>query len=183
MLLSAVQATTQLVEQAFRVLSRLRKAHERQKALVEVLRRHESELTSVKTIIGIIDDEDALQTATVGTELYRLQEVQGKLVKLLEAIDPKPRGKVNQFARQLAHGSTDEKKLCALMDELGHVKAMLLLRIQVAHVGVMRNMEKQFVANAEVIQRIDQFLREEVGNCEGLRIARLLKGRRPSSKL
>jgi hypothetical protein len=170
------------VEQAFRVLSRLRKAHERQKALVDVLHRHENELNSVKTIIGIIDDEEELQTPTVATELYRLKDVQCKLVKLLETLDPKPRGRVNQLARQFAHGSADERKLCVVMDELSHVKATLLLRIQVANVGVMRTMEKQLVANAEVIQRIDQFLREEVGNCKGLRIAQLLKGRRPSSK-
>jgi len=164
-------------------LSRLRKAHERQKALVDVLYRHESELDSIKIIIGIIDDEEELQTPTVVVELYRLKDVQCKLAKLLETLDPKPRGRVNQFARQFAHGSADEKKLCVVMDELGHVKATLLLRIQVANVGVIRTMEKQLVANAEVIQRIDECLRETVGHCEGLRIARLLKGRRPSSKL
>lgn len=123
-----------------------------------------------------------MQTANVASELVRLKEVQCKLVKLLEELDPKSKGKVNQLARQLTQGSSDEKKLAVIMDELGHVKSMLLLRIQVANVGVMRNMEKQLVANAEVIERIDQFLKEEVGDCEGLRIARLLKGRRPSSK-
>jgi hypothetical protein len=41
---------------------------------------------------------------------------------------------------------------------------------------------KQAVANAEAIQRIDELLREHVPDCEGLRIARILKDRRPSSK-
>jgi hypothetical protein len=68
------------------------------------------------------------------------------------------------------------------MNELVHVKAMLLLRIQVAQVGVMQNMKKELVANAEAIQRIDEYLREQVSNCKGLGIARLLKDRRPSSK-
>ncbi|KAF2686953.1 hypothetical protein K458DRAFT_441624 [Lentithecium fluviatile CBS 122367] len=179
--LAALQATTQLLEQAFRVLGRLRRAHQRQKALVDLLHRHETELKSVKTIIGIIDDEEDLQTASVVTEMCRLKDVQRRLVDLLEELDPKPSGKVKQFARQFAQGSADEKKLCGIMGELGHVKGDLLLRIQVANVGVMRTMGKQLVANAGVIQRIDQFLREEVGNCEGLRIARLLKGRRPSN--
>lgn len=150
--------------------------------LVDLLLRHETELKSVKAIIGIIDDEEELRTASVVTELFRLKEVESRLVKLLEQLDPKPSGKVKQFARQFVQGSADEKKLCGIMDELAHVKSDLLLRIQVANVGVMRTMGKQLVANAEVIQRIDQFLREEVGNCEGLRIARLLKGRRPSSE-
>jgi hypothetical protein len=180
--LSAVQAGTQLLEQAFRILGRLRKAHHRQKALLDVLTRHESELCSVKSIIGIIDDEKDLQTASVAAEMTRLKEVQSKLVKLLEELDPKPKGTVQQFARQLTKGSSDEGRLFAIMNELGQVKAMLLLRIQVANVGVMRNVEKRLVANTIVIERVDQFLREEVDGCEGLRIARLLKGRAPSSR-
>jgi DNA polymerase II large subunit len=180
--LSAVQAATQLVEQALRVLIRLRKAHDRQKALVDVLAHHEGELGSVKAIIGIIDDEEELQTASVAAELVRLREVQSKLVKLLEELDPKRKGAARQFVRQLTKGSSDESKLSVIMTELGQVKTMLLLRIQVANVGVTHNMEKRLVANTEVIERVDQFLREVIGDCKGLRIARLLKGRLPSSK-
>lgn len=180
--LSAVQASTQLVEQALRIFGRLRKAHQRQKALVDVLLRHERELDSVKRIIGVIDDEEELQTASVAADLVRLKEVQCKLVSRLEELDPKPkaRGKLDGFVRQLVQGSSEEKKLHIVMEELSHVKAALLVSIQVANVGVMRTMENQLVANAEVIQRIDEYLREEVGYCEGLRIAQLLKDRRPS---
>jgi hypothetical protein len=89
---------------------------------------------------------------------------------------------MNQIARQFVQGSADEKKLSGIMDELAHVKALLLLRIQVANVGVMRTVQKELVANAVVIQRIDDYLREHVSNCKGLRIARLLKDRRPSSE-
>jgi hypothetical protein len=58
----------------------------------------------------------------------------------------------------------------------------LLLRIQVANVGVMRDVQQGLVANTEVIARVDSFLKEEVSGCDGLRIARLLQGRHPSSK-
>ncbi|CAN9293717.1 unnamed protein product [Alternaria alternata] len=147
--LAAIQATTQLVEQAFRIVDRLRKAHSRQKALADVLTRHRSELESIKAIIGIIDDEEDLQIPTVATELVRLQGVQVRLAELLENLDPKMTSKMNQIARQLTSGSADEKKLGDIMDEL--------------------------------VQRIDEYLREHVHNCEGLKIAKLLKGRRPSN--
>jgi hypothetical protein len=179
---AAIQATTQLVEQAFRIVDRLRKAHSRQKALADVLSRHRGELESIKAIIGIIDDEEDLRIPTVATELVRLQGVQNKLAALLETLDPKMTSKMNQIARQLVYGSADEKKLSVIMDELVQVKTMLVLRIQVAHVGVIRTIGKEAVVNTEAIQRIDEYLREHVHNCEGLRIARLLKGRRPSSK-
>ena len=136
----------------------------------------------MKTIIGIIDDETNLHTANVVSELIRLKEIQSKLVKLLEKLDPKSTGTLKQCAHQFRQGSADEKKLGDIMDELGHVKSMLLLRIQVANVGLMRNVERQLVANAGVVERIDRFLKEELGEGKGLKIARLLQGRRPSSK-
>jgi len=114
---AAIQATTQLVEQAFRIFDRLRRANARQKALADVLARHRRELESIKTIIGIIDEEEDLQIPTVATELVRLQAVQNKLAELLETLDPKTASKVNQLARQLVHGSADEKKLGSIMDE------------------------------------------------------------------
>ncbi|USP80349.1 hypothetical protein yc1106_07623 [Curvularia clavata] len=174
-LVSAIQASTQLMEQAFRILKRLRTAYERQKDVVDVLNRHETELSGVKTIIGIIEDEDGLRTPSIAMELGRLQVVQTKLAKLLHDLDPQGKGKVSQYTRQLIHGSEDERKLCVIMTELAHVKSTLLVCIQVANI---REMGNRFEANAEAIQRIDQILRE---NCEGLQIARLLKGRRPSN--
>lgn len=105
-------------------------------------------------------------------------------MKLLEELEPskvaKPVGRVNSFTRQLVQGDANEERLKTAMDKLGQIKSGLLLKIQISNVGVMKTTAKQLVANAEVIQRIDVALREEVGCCEGLRIARLLKGKRPS---
>jgi hypothetical protein len=180
--LGVLSATAQLLDQAIRVLGRIRKARQRQKTLFDVLAQHESELGSVKAMIGIIQDETSLRTASVCSEVVRLRDVQDKLVKLLEQLDPRLKTSVQQFSHQLKNGSSDESKMSAIMNELSQVKAMLLLRIQVANVGVMRDVQQGLVANTEVIARVDQFLKEEVSGCEGLRIARLLQGRRPSSE-
>jgi hypothetical protein len=180
--LRVLSATAQLLDQAIRVLGRIRKVRQRQKAPLDVLAQHESELSSIKAMISIIQDEDSLRTATVYSEVVRLRDIQDKLVKLLRHLDPRLKTPVQQSAHQLMNGSFDESKLCVIMNELGQVKSMLLLRLQVANVGVMRDMQQGLVANTEVIGRVDQFLKEEVSGCEGLRIARLLQGRCPSSK-
>jgi hypothetical protein len=176
--LGVLSATAQLLDQAIRVLGRIRKARQRQKALLDNLAQHESELSSIKAMIDIIVDEESLRTASVLGEVVRLRDVQDKLVKLLEQLDPRPKTSVQQFSHQLMNGSSDDSKMLAIMNELGQVKSMLLLRIQ----GVMRDVQQRLVANTEVIARVDQFLKEELSGCEGLRIARLLQGRRPSSK-
>lgn len=177
MFLSAVQATTQLVEQAFRIVARLRKAQERQKGFADVLMRHENELRDIKAIIEVIEDEDDLQTSSVVADLIRLQNIQTKLTKLLATLDPKTKSKLNQVAHQFVQGSSDERKLNVIMDEVVHVKTALLLHIQMANVRFAGNVEKSLVANLVAIQRIDECLRDHLKTCEGLQIAQLLKGR------
>jgi hypothetical protein len=179
--LGAVAAAAQLLEAAIRILRRLRKTYERQKTLAETLGRHEYQLQNIKAIIGIIEDEKMLQTATVHSEVLRMKGVEDKLVRLLRELDNGSRGAVSQFTHLLVYGSTEEKSLTKIMDELCHVKSDLLLRIQVASVGVMRTVENKLVANAEAIERIDRFLKDELGERVGLKIAGLVKGRRPSS--
>lgn len=132
-------------------------------------------MNSLKSIICVIDEEETLQTAEVNLELSRLKDVEEKLFKFLSDLRPKLKNSVQQFAHLLVKGSHDESKLCNIMHELAQVKSMLLLRIQVANVGVMRGVQEQLVANTNIITRVDQFLREEIGDCEGLKIARLLQ--------
>ncbi|KAE9964633.1 hypothetical protein BLS_008188 [Venturia inaequalis] len=180
--LTAVAAASGLTDTAIRILRRLRKAHERKTKLPEVLDRHACELNSLKDIIELIDDEDSLQTATVAAELVRLRSVEDRLVKLLKELDSTSKGAVKQYAHQLSHGSTEEKRLAVIMEELCQVKSALLLRIQVASVGVMRGVGGLVLANADAIARVDSFLQERLGDGKGLKIARLIKGRRPSSE-
>jgi len=179
--LQTLSAAVQLIETATRILRRLAKAYESQKDLSQTLDRYKSELESVKAIIGIIDDEETLRTASVNFELMRLKDIEDKLVQHLKQLDTAPRGAMKEFAHQLMHGSSDEKKLAVIMDDLNQVKTALLLRIQVASVGVVNAVGNNIVANAEAINRIDRFLQDELGDGVGLKIARLLKGRRPSS--
>ena len=186
--MGAVSASTNLLENALSVIKCLRKAQKRQKDLVCVLIRHEDELDSIKTILQQLDKKENsdLHTASLGAELARMQQVQHNLAALLKGLDPGSKTKINQFARQLLEGSADEKKLTSIMDELAHIKASILLCIQMANVGVMRDINKQIVADAAKIERIDSNLRKQLkqlDDYEGLRIARLIKGRRPSGKL
>jgi hypothetical protein len=150
--------------------------------------RHEDELDSIKTILQQLDKQEHsdLHTASLGVELTRLQQVQHDLAALLKELDPGSKTKINQFARQLLEGSADEKKLSSIMDELAQIKVSILLCIQMANVGMMRDMNKQIVVDAAKIERIDSNLQkqlEQLDDYEGLRIARLIKGRRLSGRL
>jgi hypothetical protein len=184
----AVSACTNLLENALSAIKCLRKAQRRQKDLVCVLIRHEDELDSIKTILQQLDKKENsdLHTASLSVELARMQQIQHNLAALLKELNPDSKTKINQFARQLFEGSTDEKRLSSIMEELAQIKASILLCIQMANVGVLRNMNKQIVADAVKIERIDSNLQkqlEQLDEFEGLRIARLIKGRRLSGEL
>ena len=180
--LSATQAVTGLIDQTFQILGRLRDTRETQQALVDVLTRHQNELSSLKSIIKVIKKYKDLQTLSVTTELQQLRDIQKKLLKFVNTLESQSQTRANQFMRQLVHGSADEKKLATIMDELIHLKTTLLLNIQAANVGVTRTIGEDLVANASIIKRIDESLRKHILDCEGLKIAQLLKGRRPSSE-
>lgn len=187
-ILGAVSASINLLESALQAIKYLRKAHRRQKDLVYVLIRHEDELDSIKTILEQLNKKENvdLHTTSLGLELVRMQQIQRKLAALLKELDPGSKTKINQLARQLLEGSADEKKLSSIMEELAQVKASIIICIQMANVGVMRNMNKQIVADAAKIERIDSNLQkqlEHLEDYEGLHIARLIKGRRPSGEL
>lgn len=166
----------------------IRKAKKRQTDLVYVFIRHEDELDSIKTILQQLNKEENsdLHTASLGSELARMQQVQHKLAAFLKKLSSGSQNKLNQFAHQLLEGPGDAEMLSSLMDELAQFKASILLCIQMANVGVMRDMNKQIVADAAKIERIDSNLQKQLKSLDeyqGLRIARLIKGRRLSGKL
>ncbi|KAI9657107.1 MAG: hypothetical protein M1821_003273 [Bathelium mastoideum] len=177
--LGVVSAVNQLLETAIRLINRLRKAYERQKDLAGVLDSHLQELSSIRTITKIIEDETALQTANVSATLERLKSTENTMIAWLRSVDPGKKGSIQQFSHQLVHGSKDLRNLADIMNDLLRVKADLCMNIHVAHVGVTRTVGNIVVANSEVIHRIDQRLIQIFGPQGGLRIARLLKDRSP----
>ena len=140
------------------------------------------ELSNIRNIIQVVEDEDALQTTNVVSTLVRLKATEDKLVAWLKRVDPGNKSSAHQFSYQLVHGSKDRKVLADIMNELSRVKSDLCVDIQVAHVGVTQIVESGVIANSEVIRRIDRRLVQIFGEGKGLKIARLLKDRAPQSK-
>jgi hypothetical protein len=132
---------------------------------------------STKAVIQIIQDEKALRTAAVASELAALTTLAEKLVTLLKILDPGEKGAVHRLFHQFVHGSKDEKALSDIMNDLGRAKLDLGLRLQVANVGLTRTVEDNILADKEVIQRIDSLLQQTFGDGRGLKIAKLLQHR------
>jgi hypothetical protein len=168
-----------LLEAAIQSVGRVRKAQERQAGLIKVLDSHAQELEHTKTIIRVVRDEKALQTAAVVSELVEVETIASKLVEVLQALEPGDKGSVRQLAHQVLHGSKYEKTLDNIMVDLTRAKSSLSLLIQVTNVGLTRIAGDKIVANVDVVNRVNCLLELVFGEGRGLKIAKLLENRSP----
>jgi hypothetical protein len=106
-----------------------------------------------------------------------IEDLVAKLIDCLTPLDPGNKSSIRQFAHQLVKGSKDEKAVADKMTELGRAKSSLILRIQVANVGLTRGVEEAIVANADVINRIHTLLQQTFGAGRGLKLAEFFDNR------
>jgi hypothetical protein len=160
-----------ILQTAFEIIGRIRDARDRQKDLPEVLDGHNKELASMLDIVKLIQSENALQTAAIVVELHTIQKISKNIVNVLNTLAGN-----TGLPYQLFRGSKNQKKLDATMAELNSSKSSLQLKIQVACVGVQRTMEGAMIANARVIEQINDRLQRELGKGWELRMYGLIEG-------
>ena len=173
-----------LLDATIRTIKALKKTYARVKDAPEILDRFSTELKATKNIIEVVDDEDSLHTKPILIELQRIKEVEKKLKSSLqEMVKDIAKRPVTQMACQLFKGSSDEKKLSGLMDELRSVKLSLCTQIQVTSVGVMRDLNNKLVAKLDVIEEVNKALVKVMGQSGSLRIKDLLANRKPRGEM
>jgi len=168
--LGAVGAVVGLLETAARAVKRLRKAHERQRNLVETLDKHCLAIGNVNDIVRTVADQRELQTSPVLGELKRLHALAEKLVKCLQELGPGQKGKARQLAHQLVRGSRDEETLADIMKDLDRAKASLTLHLQLASAGLTRSVHDTVLTSAGTIDRVDELLTKLFRESYGLKI-------------
>ncbi|KAE9366657.1 hypothetical protein N431DRAFT_487196 [Stipitochalara longipes BDJ] len=175
--------TVGLVDQSVRLILRLRKVYKDTKELPQALERRENRLNSLLAIIREVQDEAALQTATVTLQLKAVNDVASGIKDRLKTLNRECSDKngVSKVWHQLARGRKDAKTLDDLMDDLDEEKSNLALVIQLANIGLTKSYEdsKVLLADPRVIMEVDQVLVGVFGEGRGLKIADLIKGRSP----
>jgi hypothetical protein len=100
--LGVASSVAQLLEGAIRLFKRVRNAYERHHNLTAALDKHALEIETINLLVRTIDDEDALQTAVVNSELTKLHAVGVKLVRCLRELDPGNKGMVRLISLCMA---------------------------------------------------------------------------------
>ncbi|ROW17229.1 hypothetical protein VPNG_01411 [Cytospora leucostoma] len=168
----AVNVVT-IVETVIKMLAALQKAQERQHDLPKLLEAHRRELQNTRQIVDIVLKEEALHIETIVSDLTDIDGY-GTMLKACLLKLAKERTAIQQYTHQLLRGSRNIAKLRGIMSDLNLAKGSLILKIQVAHVGLTRAYGNAVLVNCEIVERVDALLQQTLGEGKGLKIADLL---------
>jgi hypothetical protein len=128
-----------------------------------------------------VQEEDALQTATLTMQLKSSTELVRRITDFLKKLnrESKNQSSMSRVWNQLVNGTEDGKILNELMQDLEQEKTTLGLVLQLANIGLSKSTEDSRIvlADPEVISHVDQLLVEVFGEGKGLKIANLVKER------
>lgn len=143
-----------------------------------MLRTIAYQLDSTSKSLILIKDEPNLQTPSVQQFLPAVAQVAEDLKGFFYQLQKAQRQRaLRRFVHALKSGEDDEKALAAFMHRLDGARNELILRITVAQVGLMGNMNEGFRVSAGVLLDTNRKCAKILGR--ELTLARHLKGRRP----
>ncbi|KUI55297.1 hypothetical protein VP1G_02713 [Cytospora mali] len=169
-----------IVETVIKLLAALQKAQERQNDLAGLLDAHSRELQNTKQIVNIVMNEEALHIDTIVSDLTEIDDYGTKLKNCLVKLQ-KERTPLQQYTHQLLKGSKNMAKLSGIMNGLNLAKGNLILKIQVAHVGMTRAYGNAVLVNCEIVERVNALLQQILGEGKGLKIADFVRNGIPQA--
>ena len=125
----------------------------------KLLEEYRKQLEIMVTTARLIEAEKELQTAGIGEQLIRVEEISRELHDFLESMGrSQEKSRVQIFLRAIGKGEQNAVELRRILDRWAGARADLSLRIQLAQVGLSRSLHDGVVAVVPTIQRIDQSL-------------------------
>ncbi|RYP43937.1 hypothetical protein DL768_009568 [Monosporascus sp. mg162] len=167
--LAACEASSVLLT----VCQLIKKAVEQRKSLAELLQTYGAEVEDTKTLVDLVRNQEPLQTAAVIATIRRVEAIGRALNKHLTHVG-KDRGAVKGFAHQLKQGSADQRELDSIMEQLAVAKRNLTVQIQIANVGLTKNVNEAIAINTKLVMEMNEVVQKTLGEERGLNIARFL---------
>ena len=115
------------------------------------------------TTARLVEAEKDLQTAEIGDQLIRLEEISQELQQFLESMcRSQEKSKVKKYLRAIGSGEQSAQEVRRVLGRWAGTRADLSLCIDLAHVGLSRSLHDGVIAVVPTIQRIEQSLPELV---------------------
>uniref|UniRef100_A0A8H7TTP1 Uncharacterized protein n=1 Tax=Bionectria ochroleuca TaxID=29856 RepID=A0A8H7TTP1_BIOOC len=134
-----------IIGAAFTVIQEIRNARGRVQGTSETLDNVSKHLDAVDESLSLVREEKGLQTARVELQVKAITDVATELRLFLDNLATRQREKaVSQFFHALKSGDKDDKNLQGILDQLDRARNELGLRISVAQVGLLGNLQDGF---------------------------------------
>ena len=172
-MLDGMSAVLAILQTSIDVADRVKYAKDK-KGLTMVINQKQKEVTSLKEIVVIVNEEKALQIKTIITEFAEIGELATKLEDLLKMIGDAG------FVGKFVHGKDQKEVLGTLTADIVKAKSNLNIKIQSAHVGLTVPADRKFVVQTKILESVETSLKRQIDDLEGLSIWEIVKGREPS---
>ncbi|KAK2667010.1 hypothetical protein RAB80_017431 [Fusarium oxysporum f. sp. vasinfectum] len=121
-------------------------------------------LDTIDESLSFVREEVRLQTARVELQVKAITDVATELRSFLDNLAARQREKaVSQFFHALKSGNKDDKKLQGILDQLDRARNELRLRISVAQVGLLGNLQDGFRVAFGVLEQTNTMVNKVLG--------------------
>ncbi|TVY62473.1 hypothetical protein Focb16_v004218 [Fusarium oxysporum f. sp. cubense] len=121
-------------------------------------------LDTIDELLSLVREELRLQTARVELQVKAITDVATELRSFLDNLAARQREKaVSQFFHALKSGNKDDKKLQGILDQLDRARNELRLRISVAQVGLLGNLQDGFRVAFGVLEQTNTRVNKVLG--------------------
>jgi len=173
---ASATAASAALEQCIKLFALIHQAVERQKGLPKLIEKYSAEVSQTKTIIEMIEDEEALKTPNVGDAISNLGSVGETLRNYLTKISV-TKGLLQDFVKQFLIGDQVQEKLESIMRDLGNAKLNLIIPMLLSNVGLTWGVGQAVQVNIAAVEAMNKLLTEKLGSGHALKISKLLEGR------
>ncbi|KAF5694438.1 hypothetical protein FDENT_1167 [Fusarium denticulatum] len=153
-----------IIGAAFTVIQEIRNARGRVRGTSETLDNISKHLDAIGESLSLVREEERLQTARVEMQVKAITDVATELRSFLDNLAARQREKtMSQFFHALKSGDKDDQKLQSILDQLDRARNELGLRISVAQVGLLGNLQDGFRVAFGVLEQINTRVNKVLG--------------------
>lgn len=146
----------------------------------QIIKNVSVQLESISQSLSLVQDEKNLHTASVEQHCMIIIRIADELKAYFDRLTTEQqRHTMRQFFSALKAGDKDEVELAEILERLDHARNELVLRISVAQVGLMGDMNQGFRVAYDVLMDTNRKCKKILGT--DLQLASQLQGRKPES--
>jgi hypothetical protein len=130
--------------------------------------------------LSLVKEQERLHTASVGRQLQAIIEVAKELKDCFDKIKvEQERHAIKRFFHALKAGDKDDVELAAIFDRLDRARLELVLRISLAQVGLIGNLQDGFRVAFGLLQETNANVKQITGH--DLALAVRVKDKQPQT--